>query len=281
MLSFSEKLNKKKYDKSLFCVGLDPSKESLLHWGLPLTATGAQEFCKKILDVALKEVNIFKLQYAFFEQFGIKGLEVLSSVISTIRNNDCVCILDCKKSDIGSTMKAYGTASIEADGTFQSDAITVTPYMGFNALKPVFLQAHSTGAAVFVVVRSSNTEGHGIQTAKMDDGRTVSEALAESIQSENSKAEKQKTIGAVIGATLDAEDPNNRRLIKKLQDTWILAPGIGAQGASISSIKTLFKSQSKNVIPSASRILYAQGNETPALQKCIRTYKEEALKLLK
>lgn len=280
MLSFSEKLNKKKHEKSLFCVGLDPSKENLLHWNLFPTATGAQEFCKKILDVALNEVNIFKPQYAFFEQFGIKGLEILSNVISTIRDNGGVCILDCKKSDIGSTMKAYGMASIEAGGDFQSDAITVTPYLGFNALKPVFLQAQSTGAAVFIVVRSSNPEGQDIQTAKMNDDRTVSEALAECIQSENSKADKQKTIGAVVGATLNPEDPNNHRLINKLQDTWILAPGIGAQGASVSSIKTLFKSQSKNVIPSTSRSLYAQGSETSALQKCIRNYKEEALKLL-
>ena len=199
---------------------------------------------------------------------------------SFIKENEAVCILDCKKGDIGSTMAAYGTATISNKGAFRADAITVTPYLGFQALKPVFLEAHSVGATVFIVVRSSNPEGHEIQTAKLKDGRTVSEALADWIQLENSKMLKEKTIGAVVGATLDPKDPNNHRLINKLKDSWILAPGIGAQGANIKSIKTLFGSQSKHVIPSASRSLYTEGYEKAILKKCIKRYKNEALRLL-
>ena len=280
MLSFSEKLNSKKKDQSLFCVGLDPSKESLFKWSLPQTAKGAQEFCNRLLDVALKEVFIFKPQYAFFEQFGLKGLEVLSNVIQLIRSSGAVCILDCKKSDIGSTMEAYGMAVLSPQGDFKADAITVTPYLGFQALKPVFLQAHSSGSVVFILLRSSNPEGQEIQTARLKKGQTVSEALANQIQTENSKVWKEKIIGAVIGATLDAEDSDNQKLINKLKDSWILAPGIGAQGASIPSLHKLFGSQIKTVIPSASRSLYAEGYEKPALQKVIRKYKEDSLKLL-
>ena len=280
MLNFSEKLQKKMYERSLFCVGLDPSMDNLASWGLPSTAMGAHEFCKRILDAALNEVNIFKPQYAFFEQFGPEGLKILCDVISSIKKSGAVCILDCKKSDIGSTMAAYGTATLSNEGTFKADAITVTPYLGFKALKPVFLQAQSVGAAIFIVVRSSNPEGGEIQTARLNDGRTVSEALADEIQAENSKTLNKKTLGAVIGATLKAEDLNNRRIIRKLKDSWILAPGVGAQGATIESVKTLFKSQVKNVIPSASRSLYTEGYEKATLQKCIRRYKEESLKLL-
>ena len=280
MLSFSDKLSAKMYDQSLFCVGLDPSKENLLKWNLPQTAKGVHEFCKRILDATLNELNIFKPQYAFFEQFGPQGLEVLCDIIHLIKKSGAVCILDCKKSDIGSTMAAYGTTTLSTQGTFKADAITVTPYLGFKALQPVFLQAHSVGAMVFIVVRSSNPEGFEIQTAKLNDGRTVSEALADWIYLENSKVLKQKTIGAVVGATLDAEDPNNQRLINKLNDSWILAPGIGVQGAAISSLKNLFGLQIKNVIPSASRSLYTEGYEKTALQKCIRRYKEETLRLL-
>ena len=280
MPDFSEKLYAKMHERSLFCVGLDPSIDNLAHWNLPPTAKGAYEFCKRILDAALGEVNIFKPQYAFFEQFGPEGLKVLCDVISLIKESGAVCILDCKKGDIGSTMAAYGAATISTNGAFRADAITVTPYLGFQALKPVFLQAQSVGAAVFIVVRSSNPEGNEIQTAKLKDGRTVSEALADWIQLENSKALKQKTIGAVVGATLEPEDPNNRRLINKLKDSWMLAPGIGAQGATMQSIKTLFGFQSKNVIPTASRSLYTEGYEKTTLQKCIKRYKNEALKLL-
>ena len=188
--------------------------------------------------------------------------------------------LDCKKSDIGSTMEAYGTATISTNGALKADAITVTPYLGFKTLKPIFLQAQASGSAIFVVARSSNPEGYEIQTAKLNDGRTLSEALIDWIQLENSKLLKQKTIGVVIGATLKAEDSNNQRLINKLKNLWILAPGIGIQGATIQSIKTLFGPQSKNVIPSASRSLYNKGYKKITLQKCIKKYKEESLRLL-
>ena len=279
MPNFSEKLQAKMYERSLFCVGLDPSIDNLTNWNLPPTAFGAYEFCKKILDASLNDVLIFKPQYAFFEQFGPEGLKVLCDVIKLIKENGAVCILDCKKSDIGSTMAAYGRATISDKGAFRADAITVTPYLGFQALKPVFQEAQSMGAVIFIVVRSSNPEGSEIQTARLKDGRTVAEALADGIQQENSKILKNKTLGAVIGATLDPEDLNNRRIIDKLKNSWILAPGIGAQGASIESIKTLFRSHSKNVIPAASRSLYSAGSEKTTLQKCIRKYRDEALKL--
>lgn len=280
MPGFSEKLDLKKQTHSLFCVGLDPSKENLSNWSLPQTAKGSQEFCNRVFDAALNEISIFKPQYAFFEQFGLKGLEVLSDIMKLIRDSGALCILDCKKGDIGSTMAAYGEAAFSAQSDFKADAITVTPYLGFQALKPVFSKAHSSGATVFVVVRSSNPEGQKIQTARLKEGFSVSEALARQIQLENSKVWKQKTIGAVIGATLDPEDQNNRRLISHLTDSWILAPGIGAQGASIPSLKTLFGSQVKNVIPSASRSLYAEGRKQNTLKKVIKKYKEETLKLL-
>ena len=280
MPNFSKKLNSKKYQQSLFCVGLDPSKENLQKWALPQTAKGVQEFCQRILDVALKEINIFKPQYAFFEQFGLKGLKVLSDVIQLIKTNGALCILDCKKSDIGSTMEAYGISTLSPQGAFKADALTVTPYLGFQALKPVFLEASSSGAAVFVVVRSSNPEAYEIQMARLKDGRTVSEALAEQIRTENAKIGKEKIIGAVIGATLDAKDSHNQRLIKKLKDSWILAPGIGAQGAAIPSLKKLFGAHSQNVIPSASRSLYKEGYKKSVLQKVILKHKEESLKLL-
>ena len=92
MLNFSEKLQLKMHNQSLFCVGLDPSIDILLHWNLPPTAIGAYEFCKRILDSALNEINIFKPQYAFFEQFGPKGLAVLCDVINLIKENGAVCI---------------------------------------------------------------------------------------------------------------------------------------------------------------------------------------------
>ena len=281
MPALSDKLSEKRYDQSLFCVGMDPSRENLSKWNLPQTAKGAYEFCNRILDAALNEIYIFKPQYAFFEQFGTEGLEVLCHVIHLIKQSGAVCILDCKKGDIGSTMAAYAEATLSEQAAFQVDAITVTPYLGFNTLQPAFLKAHSTGKMVFVVVRSSNPEGLEIQTAKLNEGCTVSEALADRIYMENSTVLKQKVIGAVVGATLDPKDLNNQRLINNLKDSWILAPGIGAQGASISSLKNLFGTQVKNVIPPASRSLYSEGYEKAILQKCIRKHKEETLKLLK
>ena len=115
-------------------------------------------------------------------------------------------LIDAKRGDIGSTVAAYAETYFGASSPYNVDAITVSPYLGIEALKPIFDKAAQSGAGVFVVVRSSNHEGAVLQNARIHDGRTVADWLADSITEYNRGFQDEiGPVGAVIGATLGQE----------------------------------------------------------------------------
>lgn len=195
---------------SLLCVGLDPHAELL---ATP-TAAAAKSFCLGVIEQTAASAAAFKPNIAFFEVFGSEGWDALRDVIAAVPD-DIPVIVDAKRGDIGSTAAAYADAIFDGLG---ADAVTLSPYLGAESLQP-FLRP---GKGVFVLARTSNPGGSELQDAPMADGRPLFEHVVTAIGGPG--------IGYVVGATA----PDQLAAVRQLApDAWILAPGVGAQGADL------------------------------------------------
>jgi orotidine-5'-phosphate decarboxylase len=239
-------------------VGLDPSAETLSLWGLDDTLGGLETFANICVEAASGSVGCIKPQVAFFERFGSKGYAVLEATIRSARAAGLLVIADAKRSDISTTAAAYGEAWLSSSSPLSADAVTVTPYLGFAALQPVFDVAAHEGAGVFVVVSSSNPEGRSLQQATI--GReTVEESLYRSIGELNAQA-LEPFIGAVLGATRAFDHGPVMEMGGPL-----LVPGLGAQGATPEDVGNRFRGVTTPTIVAASRAWTEAGPHVSAL----------------
>jgi orotidine-5'-phosphate decarboxylase len=234
------------------CVGIDPSSEALAMWGLDDTADGATEFARAILDAARGRVGIVKPQVGYFERFGAAGFNALETIIAEARLNGLAVIADAKRGDIGTTMSGYAAAWL-GHGPLGSDALTVSPYLGFDALEPAFDAAANIGGTAFVLCATSNPDAPTVQLATSN-GRSLAATIASLTRTRNAG---ERTVGLVVGATrsLDASGLTDA----DLEGTLILAPGFGAQGATLADVRTIFGRATDMVIPSVSRSVVRGG----------------------
>jgi uridine monophosphate synthetase len=225
---------------SLLCVGLDPTVADLTSAKL-LTAdrtpaAAALEFCKRLVVATAPYAAAFKPNSAFFEAFGPEGFAALIELHRFIKHDvpgNIPILLDVKRGDIATTADAYATASFHV---LDADAVTLNAYMGVDALTP-FLSAEGGKRGVFVLCKTSNKSADEIQTLQLKPSATlpsgtggmqVYEAVAH--HSTRLWAKGGYKIGLVVGAT----DPVALAAVRKIAPTsWILAPGIGAQGGDL------------------------------------------------
>ncbi|EIM31144.1 orotidine 5''-phosphate decarboxylase, subfamily 2 [Microvirga lotononidis] len=274
MASFVERFTDLAGRRSPLCLGLDPSEELLGQWGLENDAEGLRRFCGTVLEAAGDLVAVVKPQMGFFERLGPKGLNELAVATAQIRSQGSLCLIDAKRGDVAGTMEGYAVAMLGAGSGFGGDAVTVSAYLGFGALQPMFSRAITLGAGVFVVVQSSNPDGRLLQDARHPDGRTVAEALADDITAFNaSQGAGIGVLGAVVGATID---PAATAIIDRLPQALILAPGVGAQGANMAEVGTKFRSAQGRVLPSVSRAILRHGPSLVGLRDAIERYREAA-----
>lgn len=256
------------------CAGIDPSQALLEHWGLTDDAKGLHSFGMRCVEAFAGIVPVVKPQVAFFERCGSAGMEALESVLGAAKAAGLIVIADAKRADIGNTMEAYASAWLDPGSPLCADAVTAVPYLGLGALQPMFDLAGAHGRGVIVVVRSSNPEGRTLQRALTDSGKgpSVEDQLLNEIAVLNhGDLIPAGTVGAVIGATLK---PSQFRLAE-LGGT-ILAPGVGAQGATANEVSALFSNcPPGSVLASASRSLLAAGPDVAALASAARQALEE------
>jgi orotidine-5'-phosphate decarboxylase len=277
MTGFARKLLKLAETRSPLCLGVDPAPELLSQWGLPQSAAGLRGFCDRLMEAMGDRVAIVKPQSAFFEQFGPDGMSELARVVKTIQQQGALALIDCKRGDIGHTLDAYADAMIGPDSPFGGDAMTVTAYLGFGSLKPVLKKAVERDAGVFVVVRSSNPEGRGLQDARLADGRTVATALADDIAAFNAAlGEGVGPVGAVMGATIEGDATET---LNHLSNALILAPGIGAQGATFDDLARNFGAALPRALPAVSRGILAKGPSVAALRAAIEDHCDAARRM--
>ena len=260
------------------CVGIDPHAPLLKSCGLPDSAEGALAFGQRILRAADYELAILKPQSAFFERYGSAGIRALEQLMSEARQRDLLVLLDGKRGDIDSTGEAYAEAYFRPGTPVRADALTWHVYLGFAALRRALEFSATQGGGAFIVVRSSNPEGEALQSAVLD-GKTVAQRVCEEITAFNARVHPTAalgSIGAVVGATCDDAEATAQALPR----SYLLAPGVGAQGATFADIARRMPSARGRVLPSVSRAVFANGAAPDELRQTLRALRDDAQRLL-
>ncbi len=246
------------------CFGIDPHPGMLDSWDLPDDANGLAAFADTALAAFAGVGAVVKPQSAFFERHGSRGIAVLERLLADARSAGVLTILDVKRGDIGSTMAAYAEAYLMDGSPLAADAITLSPFLGAASLGPAFELAARTNRGAFVLCLTSNPEGPQVQHARLD-GEAVSARIARAVGERNAGAGRLGSIGLVLGATIGSAV---RDLEIDLAATRgpLLAPGIGAQGATAAELADVFGEARTQVLASTSRAVLWQGPDPEALR---------------
>jgi orotidine-5'-phosphate decarboxylase len=257
---FGSRLRAARVARGPLCLGLDPHPALLQGWGLRDDVAGLEVFSRTVTDALADRVSLLKPQMAFFERHGSRGLAVLEQVVVEARAAGTLVVLDGKRGDIGSTMQAYAEAYLDPRSAVAADALTVSPFLGFESLRPALQMAADHQAGVFVLALTSNPEGATVQAATGPDGLTVTEHLLTCVQAENDRQAPWGSVGAVVGATAQTS-PDGLDIGGPL-----LAPGLGAQGATPADLPALFAGVLEHVYPVAARQVLQAGPAVRALR---------------
>ena len=281
---FGARLAKAMDERGPLCVGIDPHPALLDAWDLPRSAAGLERFALTVVEALGEQVAVFKPQSAFFEAFGSAGVAVLEKVLADAPAAGALTVLDAKRGDIGSTMAAYAAAYLTDASPLAADALTVSPYLGLGSLHPAIDAALGSGRGLFVLCRTSNPEGGEVQLARgagsggdeasrVEQGGdgggrgpvTVAQRIADAVAGLNAEASPLGSIGLVVGATVTDAGVDLTSVNGPL-----LAPGIGAQGATAADLRRVFgraaDGLAPGILPSASRSILAAGPSVAALR---------------
>lgn len=250
MLNISEKLQRyAEENKTLLCFGIDPVIEKI-------NLKGSLEekilsFYFQITDKLIEESSIsaIKPNYAYFAQYGFDGLSALKNIIERYKNKIFI-ILDAKRGDIGKSSEAY---SKECYDFWGADAVTLSPYMGSDSVKP-FLREHKLA---YVLCRTSNEGAKDFQELKTGKQPLYLQIAKKSIE---------WNCGLVVGATSDSI----KKIVKITKNQVpFLIPGIGSQGGDLEMVMNSLKSNPFiHRINSSSGIAFAylKNNSNPEKQ---------------
>lgn len=256
------------------CVGIDPSVEILSQWGLTPDTRGLSAFCDIMLSAIGENVAVVKPQSAFFEQFGPTGLMELQRICEVLRSRGLLVLVDCKRSDIGHSMEAYVRCYLGRHQHYAADAVTLNAFLGLESLHSAFVTADAVGRAVFVVISSSNPEGALLQSARMLDGLTIAETLADGVSSFNrgikGSSARIGPCGAVCGLSAHRSP---RELLPRLSNCLVLVPGLGAQGGTCEMFLREFDGHLDRAIPSIGRSIMEAGPDRGKIAEAIGHYK--------
>lgn len=273
--SFGQRLADAVAARGPLCAGVDPHPELLEAWGLPVDANGVEYFALTAVEAMAGSVAVLKPQSAFFEAHGAAGIAVLERVLAHAGQAGALVLLDVKRGDIGSTMAAYAAAYLTDGAPLAADAITVSPYLGFESVEPALRAAAASGRGVFVLTRTSNPEGAAVQEAWTGRGGTVAQSLVDAAAERNAGAVPIGGVGVVVGAT---QAPGRLRFTGL--NGPILAPGLGAQGATADDLARLFGDSLPDVLPSSSRGLLQHGPDRVALKGAVQRAQESLVRML-
>ncbi|WP_327669671.1 MULTISPECIES: orotidine-5'-phosphate decarboxylase [unclassified Streptomyces] len=267
---FGARLRRVMDERGPLCVGIDPHAALLSSWGLNDDIGGLESFTRTCVEAMADTVAVVKPQMAFFERFGSRGVAVLERAVADLRAAGTLVVMDAKRGDIGSTMAAYAETFLHKDSPLFSDALTVSPYLGYGSLKPAVDLARESGAGLFVLALTSNPEGGEVQHAVRADGRNVGATMLGHLAEENAGEDPMGSFGAVVGATLGDLSSYELDINGPL-----LAPGIGAQGATAADLPSVFGSAVRNVVPNVSRGVLKAGPSVAALRDASVRFADE------
>lgn len=263
MSTFGQRLLEATHAHGRLCVGIDPHPSLLEDWGLDQSARGLREFSLRCVEAFAGHAALVKPQVAFFESYGSQGFAVLEEVLAALRETNTLSLADAKRGDIGSTMAAYASAWLDPSSPLFSDSVTVSPYLGVEALSGVVAKAYDNGGGVFVLAATSNPEARTLQGAVLDDATTLSQHVVDTVAQWNPPS-GPGSIGVVVGATVTSP-PNLAAL-----NGPILLPGVGAQGADAHDVAKVTEGASQLALANISRGILSAGPNVADLQKRVK-----------
>lgn len=232
--------------KSYLCTGLDTQMEKL-PLCLPKTGDGLLAFNRDIIDATAGQSVAYKINTAFYEQYGKAGWEWMEETLHHLPQNT-LKIADAKRGDIGNTSSMYAKAFFE---TLPFDAITVAPYMGEDSLRP-FLEFKDKW--VICLALTSNAGHSDFQLGEYE-GKKLYERVIETV----CKWGNEDNLMFVVGATRSEMVKQIRSMIPK---HFLLVPGVGAQGGSLTDITEAAANEDIGLLVNSSRgILYASSGD--------------------
>ena len=247
--TFSDRVEQRMRDvDSLVCVGLDPAIEKLPSHMAP-TVESVVDFCQAIVEATHPYTAAYKPNLGFFAALGRPGFNSLWAVRHSIPAGIPV-ILDCKVGDVDETARAYASGWFTE---FGFDAITVSPYLGEDAMAP-FLAYEGKG--VIVLCKTSNRGSGDFQDLPVGDGDALYLTVA------NRCREWEERYPASVGLVVGATYPDQLRSVReRVGDQLILLPGVGAQGGGLeTSLHAGLNSRGVGLLCSASRDIMFTSN---------------------
>ena len=236
--------------KSFLCVGLDTDLNKIPKFLLN-EEDSIFSFNKAIIDATAPYCVAYKPNLAFYECYGLKGMEAFEKTITYLKEKypNHFIIADAKRGDIGNTSKMYAQTFFKE---YNVDALTIAPYMGEDSVKP-FLEYE--GKWVILLALTSNKGSHDFQLFEDKDGVRLFERVL-------SKAQEWGTtenLMFVVGATQGSLFADIRKLAP---NSFLLVPGVGAQGGSLQEVCKYGMNKDCGLLVNSSRgIIYASSDE--------------------
>ena len=223
------------------------------------------EFDKRLIDSICDIIPAVKINTAFYEMFGFKGMQVFEEICKYAKEKDMIVIADSKRGDIGTTAQAYsnaflGETPIANNETYimgNIDFVTVNPYLGIDGVRPFIEDCKKYNKGIFVLVKTSNPSSGELQDLKLEDGKTIYAKVAELVNSWGEELIGEygySSISSVVGATYREQLEELRKI---MPHSYFLIPGYGAQGGKAEDIALGFKNGIGGIVNSSRGLMCA------------------------
>lgn len=250
-------------------IGLDPRYDMLPNCikqnytgSVKRICEGILEYNKALIDNVCDIIPAVKPQMAFYEAFGLDGIQCFQETCKYAKENNMIVIVDAKRGDIGSTAESYSSAYIgktkvedQLYGLDYIDFITVNAYFGTDCVKPFIEDCKKYDKGIFILVKTSNPSSGELQDLKLENGKTIYETMGNLVETWGTELIGENgysSIAAVVGATYPEQ---LQTLREQMPHTFFLIPGYGAQGGKAGDIALGFDKNGLGGIINASRSL--------------------------
>lgn len=256
-MNFSEKLESAVRSKnSCLMLNIDPNLDKMPDF-FSQDAEGCYKFCAEMIESTKELICGIKIQMAYFEVFGSKGIEIVERLIQEAKKEKLIVVIDGKRNDIGSTCEAYAKAYLDDSSPLSADALTVNAYLGSDGILPFVKKCEENGRGIFILARTSNPSAKEFQSSE-----DFCVRVAEKIEEWNMTTQSEKNLFSSVGAVVGATEPGALKFFREeMPHAWILAPGVGAQGGDAQEALAIRRDKLGLIIPVGRSVLYASTNE--------------------
>lgn len=243
-------------------------------------AAAIVKYNKALVDALCGIVPSVKVQIAYYEMYGVPGMQAFVDTCAYAKSKGLVVIADAKRNDIGATSGAYANAFLgetplgdKALSAFPADFVTVNAYLGSDGILPFLKASQVRGGGIFALVKTSNPSGVELQDLMIGD-RHVYEVMGDLVSKWGEScigSHGYSSVGAVVGATYPEQ---GAALRVRLPHTFFLVPGYGAQGATGKDLRGCFDKNGMGAVVNASRSILTAWKKQPGVDFAQAAYNE-------